>query len=234
MTWRDQALAHALNETPKESCGLVIVQKGVKRYWPCRNLSDEPNEMFIINPVDWAKAEDAGEIIAVVHSHPKTPPVPSQADLAACEASGVRWEIINPHQENWGHCEPSGYKPSLIGRSWVWGVSDCWTLVRDWYMEQGIELPDWPRPLTPNEFEAAPLFDSLWPEAGFRELAPQEQLQVGDALLFSFKGKLNHVGVLVEPQTVLHHFRGRLSSRDFYGEALLQSTGRRLRHASQD
>jgi len=234
MTWRDDAIDHALSESPKESCGLVIVKKGVESYLPCRNLAISPNQMFIIHPSDWAKAEDEGEIISVVHSHPKTPPMPSQADLAGCEASGLRWDIVNPHKGTWGQCRPSGYKLPLIGRSWIWGVSDCWTLVRDWYMENGIDLPDWPRPATPEEFASAPMFDELWAEAGFRELAEHEELQVKDALLFSFKGSLNHVGVLVEPQAVLHHLRGRLSSRDFYGSALLQSTARRLRHASQD
>jgi proteasome lid subunit RPN8/RPN11 len=234
MSWRDDALAHAVEETPKESCGLLIIERGLERYWRCRNLSQNPHELFIIDPADWAKAEDAGEVIAVVHSHPNTPPSPSQADLTACEASGLRWEIVNPQFETWGSCEPSDYKSPLIGRPWIWNVTDCWTLVRDWYGTQGIDLPDWKRPATPEEFDEAPMFDELWSEAGFRELAEDEPLEVGDALLFNFKGKLNHVGVLVEPQMVLHHVRGRLSSRDLYGQLLLKSTGRRLRHASQD
>lgn len=234
MTWREEALAHAIEEAPSESCGLLIVLKGKKHYWPCKNLSLDKCDLFLIDPDDWVRAEEAGEVIAVVHSHPNSSPDASRADLVGCEASGLPWEIVNPATGEWNSIEPCGYKMPLIGRPWIWGVADCWTLVRDWYAEQGIDLPDWERPRTREDFAKAPMFDGLWKEAGFRELKDDESLEVGDMLLLDFCGSINHVAVLVEPQKILHHHHGRLSSRDNYNELLLKCTQRRLRHASQD
>tara|TARA_R100000322_G_scaffold116243_1_gene74672 strand:+ start:2353 stop:3054 length:702 start_codon:yes stop_codon:yes gene_type:complete len=231
MIWKDVALAHAKSEDPKESCGLLLNVRGKERYYPCNNLSLTNNQCFILDPEDYVKADNLGEITAIIHSHPVTPPTPSQADKVACEHSNLPWHIVNPKTEQWASLSPTGYKAPLIGRQWVWGVTDCWSLVRDYYKEEkNIELLDYERSMLPEEFIKKPLFEKYAERTGFRELAINEKLEIGDVLLMSIlHPTLNHVAIFLGDM-VLHHLADRLSCREPYSEWLLKCTGKRYRY----
>ena len=232
--WKHAALTHAKDQDPKESVGLLLNIKGKERYYPCNNLSMTANQCFILDPEDYVKADNLGSITAIIHSHPITSPSPSQADLISCEDSGLPWHIVNPKLETWGYCEPTGYKPPLLGREWVWGITDCWSLVRDWYKEEKkIELIDYERHMTPEEFLHNPLFEQYAKNTGFRELEKDEFLQIGDVLLMSISHPtLNHVAIFLG-DVVLHHLTDRLSCREPYSAWLQKCTGKRYRYAAQ-
>ena len=78
--WKDKALQHAKEEDPKESVGLLLNIKGKKVYYPCHNLSTYSQQCFILDPEDYVKADSLGQIVSVIHSHPTTPAVASEAD----------------------------------------------------------------------------------------------------------------------------------------------------------
>lgn len=216
MTWQGAALEHAHAEAPREACGLLVVKHGRVRYRPCRNIATDPAEHFVIDPDDWADAEDRGEIVGVVHSHPGAGPQPSTADLAGCEASGLPWHIVGLPGGAWHTVEPCGYVAPLVGREFRWGVQDCYSLIRDWYrQERGVELPDFPR--RADDFAAGrDLYRDGFPRAGFVEVAgPPEP---GDVLLFRLSAPVpDHGAIYLGADRILHHMQGRLSTREDWG-----------------
>lgn len=233
MKWQDSALEHAQAQSPNEACGLIYLFKGKEKYMPCKNIAFDKINTFTIDPKDWAITETKGDIVGIFHSHTNCEPTPTDADKYSAEKLGIKWWIVNPTQNKWDSYEPIGYAQSLIGRPWVWGVYDCWTLTRDYYKDHGLKLKDFVRPEDPEEFAQNPLFEKYYAELGFRDLLYDEPLKIGDSLLFSIYGNgLNHVGVYVGNSEILHHIQGRLSGREYYGEYLQKNTGKRLRHES--
>ena len=229
----EKAIQHAKAELPKECCGLVAIVKGRSRYYPCKNLAETPDEHFILDPDEYEKVEDLGEIIAIIHSHPTTNHAPSQADLVACEKSGVPWFVINPKTELWGYCEPKGFELPYVGRIFSHGLIDCYSLVRDWYKREfKIELSDYHRrdKWWDNGMN---LYVDNFEKEGFTEI-PFEELDYADLILMHLESDVpNHAGIYIGGQMVLHHVQGRLSSRDVYGGYYQKTTAKILRHESR-
>lgn len=231
---RDAALEHAKAQFPKEACGLVVVVRGKERYWPCQNISEDPRDHFMMDPNDYSEASLAGEITGIVHSHIYIPPTPSEPDLVACEATGLKWYIVSLPNETWAECAPCGYEAPLVGREHCWGTLDCWTLVRDWYrQERGVELINLPRT---RDFwrDGTDLLGGNFVKAGFRLLSEEEQLEEGDVILMQTGDSTvaNHVALYLGDDLILHHAEGRLSSRDVYGGWYKKHTVKVVRYAN--
>lgn len=68
---------HSLSELPKEACGIITKQF---EYFPSKNISNKPNNSFIVDPIDIVKHDD--NIWGFFHSHPYVQdPIPSIKDL---------------------------------------------------------------------------------------------------------------------------------------------------------
>lgn len=221
---------HAAQQYPREACGLVIVAKGRERYVPCRNLA-QGTEHFVMDPQDYAAAEDAGDVIAVVHSHPDAPATPSEADMVSCEATGLPWHILSWPADDFRTIEPSGYQAPLVGRTFAHGVLDCWSLVRDFYArELAIDLPDFERR---DDWWAKGenLYIEGYPKAGFVHLNQDTPEKIGDVILMQRRADVpNHGGVYIGNGLMLHHMHGRLSTREVYGGYWREITRCVLRH----
>ncbi|MGK4277346.1 C40 family peptidase, partial [Escherichia coli] len=126
MTQTESAiLAHARRCAPAESCGFVVRTPEEESYFPCVNISGEPEAYFRMSPEDWLQAEMQGEIVALVHSHPGGQPWLSEADRRLQVQSDLPWWLV---------CRGAIHKfrcvPHLTGRRFEHGVTDCYTLFR--------------------------------------------------------------------------------------------------------
>ena len=231
----------AIEEFPKEACG-IITKRGKKLIAvKCKNVSDAPEERFVISSEEYKGLIDTCGVHAIWHTHvdDKYPLTPSQTDIAACNATGVDWIIIDLKSSlsedttesilefgEFFHIAPVNDEDGYLERPYIYGVKDCFTLTRDYYRKEfGInidfraegypEITDW------HNNGISLLVDS-YKQAGFVELIKQEP-KVGDLFLIQMASPVpNHIAIYVGDDRILHHCMGRLSTMDVYGGGFWQ------------
>ncbi len=229
MTWfmpnepevRAAIKAHFEAEWPREACG-AITPDG---YRPLRNRHPDPVHFFDCAD-EAAPLQIAGSLLALVHSHTRGDPAPTEADMRQQIATGVPWGIAAVTGQGaeapffWGDTVwQDTPRPAYVGRPFrhgptgTDGAGDCYALCRDWYLQElGIALPEWPR----NEnwwHDGANHYLDNFRQLGFRELGLGEPPRRGDGALFKLAADVpEHAAIFVGNEQLLHHLSHRLSS----------------------
>jgi len=207
---------HAGKEYPKEACGLIVDGD----YLPRVNRAKDPETEFFITPQAILAAKKHGEILAVLHSHPGGPTHPTASDMRGQMDCALPWGLVTTDGDQVSDVIWFGDQvpiPPLIGRDFRHGVTDCYSLIRDWYrLERGITLKDYPRDNSWWE-EGQDLYRQNFRETGFQEI-PEHEARPGDVFLAQVRSAVpNHGGILLEGGLILHHLTGRLSAREPLG-----------------
>ena len=239
----------AAEEFPKEACGILTKVGRKVIAIKCTNVSDAPEERFVISSDEYRGLIDSTGVYAIWHTHvnDKYPLTPSETDVAACNATGVDWIIVDvksPEQNSKKHIfgefffiAPKGSDQEYLLRPYIYGVNDCFTLARDYYKnELGIsidfraegypEITDW-------QTKGFNMLLDNYKSADFVRVS-QDDAQIGDLFLIQMSvSATDHIAIYVGDDKILHHCMGRLSSIDVYGGGYWQKhTTTCLRHKS--
>jgi len=186
---------------PNEMVGIISDGKFVE----LTNVSPSPETHFSVDPLEYEKMVD---VEFIVHSHTTNTSessrwdlrTPSNADLINQRAGSVPWLIVGTEGENVMKPIRLPHVPNneYLDRRFIWYVSDCYTLVKDYYQfEYGIFLRD-----HPVEFDwGVDCFDNIierhFGPAGFiHDVLELENIQNGDLLLLGVMDTIkNHLGI---------------------------------------
>lgn len=205
---------YARQQYPNECCAVIMNNELI----PLDNISKNPTHHFEIDSGEYIKLEKSGKIQAIIHSHTNGDDCPSSADIQSQITSNVPWGIVLTDGKN---TKPPFYFGDgapiapLIGRQFKHGVTDCFSLIRDYYyLEKNILLPDYPR--KENWWRSGEnLFLDNFVSAGF-EVISKPDIKVGDVFLSQIHANVpNHGGVLYSDSgLILHHPGTGLSIRE--------------------
>ncbi|WP_428945310.1 C40 family peptidase [Pantoea sp. FN060301] len=222
--------AHVEAEYPNEACGVVIQSGRSQSYIPCRNISDTPSEHFSLAPQDYAAAEEQGEVLMIIHSHPDVVQlVPSEMDRVQCDHSGIEWGIMSWPDGDFCTISPRVDR-DYTGRQWVLGHADCWALIMDYYrQEHGLELNNWSVDYEWWKGGEENRYEDNWQAEGFVEV-PSAEMREGDMLMMQVSAPvINHAAIYLGDNIILHHMSGQLSARVPYGKYYRDRTMRVVR-----
>lgn len=99
----------------------------------------------------------------------------------------------------------------LLGREWVYGISDCYEAVRSWFWQvRGLRLDYFPREYGWWEKQELGMYHEFYSTQGFVPI-PSSELDEGDVILYRMGGKsISHAAVYTDGQ-VYGHLLGRKS-----------------------
>jgi proteasome lid subunit RPN8/RPN11 len=198
----EAAYTHAIEAFPKEVAG--IVEGGC--YVPLDNASRTPEDDVHLSDADLLRVSGAELFF---HSHPNGHGCPSEQDMIYQQQLAIPFVVmVLPLYDLFCFGEGLARAP-LIGRGFRHGVHDCYSLIRDWYVERGItKLWDQPRGW---EWwtKKQNLYIDNFASAGFDRIDKGEAVRAGDLLLFNFNYAVPmHGALVVDHDLILHHSSG--------------------------
>lgn len=225
-----EIMRHAKDEYPREACGVITQKSRVQKYHRIKNVHPEPENHFEMDACEYAEACEHGEVIAIFHTHcgDGATTLPSAHDTCICDEMGVTWIIVSLPEGDMRFVEPQS-RP-LTGRPWSLGSYDCWGLVMAWHKEHGVTLNDFRKPYEwwkPEHGEN--LYEENYLKEGF--LPTNQEPKPGDMIMMQLQsGVINHAGIYVGENQLLHHAYGKLSRLDIYSGWYQEHTRLIVRH----
>lgn len=118
---------------------------------------------------------------------------------------------------------------SLLGRQWEYGVNDCFSLVRDWFQLNGVELPNFDRP---DDLEVCESIFLQQAEAIGFEQVTFDRRKPGDVLIMRLQTKEPmHAAILLPNELILHQRQNSLSAIEPLRQYYVDRVAAVFRHA---
>lgn len=213
----DSFVAHVLNEYPKEACGYVINNI----FTPVINTHSDPiNNFSFSETISFELTKHKKYLI--VHSHTGNvtthdPRAPSKEDMEGQQNTLQPWGIVHTNGTEVSEMLIFGppSQTELLNRPYIPNVYDCFTIARDYFAQNyHIDIGNHSRPVNWQEWNPN-YIENTYKKIGFSPVPAENVLSPGDVVLFAIGSRYcNHIGVMLDQETFVHHLHNRLSCTD--------------------
>lgn len=142
---KDFIKADCLKDTSEERCGVIVGSRGDVVAIPCKNISPNPSDHFVISPIDLAEIRKTSTLLGYYHSHLNDHQYElSKYDRLVSSRLNLYSIIYSIKTDTFNDFQPHANDfISYLGRPFITGIFDCYTLIQDYYKHEfNIKLTD--------------------------------------------------------------------------------------------
>ena len=202
--------AFAEEKFPEECWGYLIPKGKTLEILPCENLAKDKLNCVVTDPRNYIKACNLGAV-SFFHSHPTPPSEIHDFEQVIANELQMNSIIYTNYLDKFDILHPDNKIYPLENRPFLYGVFDCWTLVRDKiFLTSGRKLTNYKEPWGWWADGRSVFLENIEKE-GYHQ---SSDLRNGSVILMKWNSKtVNHIGYY-EGGRVLHHYFGGLSKWD--------------------
>lgn len=218
--------AHSLKESPDECCGLLLLnKKDILESFPCKNIAQDKENEFVVCQLDYLKAAMNGKIVGIYHSHCIQDNSFSELDKQISHKLNLKNIVYILKRDSFEEYSPENYYNKYVNKDFVIGVSDCLSIVENYYNEEfGIKIfhyertADWDKDYPEfvknklAEFCDSQNFDKFFEKENFVKIEGIENAKKHDIIVFKYlENYPSHFGIYLGQNHILHQPRNKKS-----------------------
>ena len=218
---------HALTDSSKEQCGVILKTKSGLEVIRCQNIAVDSDVHFIISRTEIDKIIKKGWIVAVYHTHCKNKDNEvadnlSEEDLLVAEYFNVTYIMYSLMTDEFYTYKPTGAEIPYVGRPFISRLLDDIQLISDYYKrELNINL---------NTIKHRNNFELWLQENAF---APASSLQINNIIVINWEGNKLHkkLAIYQKNHHILIHPDFNKSKLTLYNYGMQKWTDKIMRHS---
>jgi proteasome lid subunit RPN8/RPN11 len=228
----------ALKKMQEEICGLIYFNEKEYKFdiYPCKNKSENKKNNFTISPQDYLNCSSLGKIIACYHSHINDNIDFSEIDKNNSNVYNIHYILYNVKHDYFNFYSPNKENNPYIGRPFVLGKSDCFTLMKEYAIKEEKVNIQFPKDLVyPRHLEdIKDLYENNFKNQGFIKLDKNAKLEKSDGIMMMFPSVSDkfptHAAVYIGNGLILHQPFNSFSCVNIYDNFFKKHTSYVLRY----
>lgn len=203
---KNECIDYSINNKNIEIGGFICYDiTGRIFFIKSNNISNNKEIIFKIDLKEYINIKNKYLIYGIFHSHTHDSVDFSELDKKTAELFGLPIYIYNPNKNIWKEYIPNNLIHKTTGNPFIWGLFDCFSVIRFYFFKKGIFLEDYDRDENFIKGNFKQDIKKLALDAGF--LIVDEKEKDGDLILMkNYRNAPQHLGIYENGKFLSHRY----------------------------